>query len=455
MQFMAGNRPCTMTGNIMDKLTETDPAHRLESNVRSYVRSFPFLAKSASGSTIVAEDGTEYIDFLAGAGALNYGHNCKVIRNALIGYLSDDGIAHSLDFATVAKNRFIDTFDRLILQPRGMNFRFQFCGPTGTNAVEAAIKIARKVTGRHDILSFTHGFHGMTTGSLELTDNPYYKEGLPFLERQERDPLPFCASTEEQAASVATIAEILQSRSESNSAPAAIIVEPIQGEGGINVAPSAWLKALEDLCRQFGVLLIIDDIQMGCGRTGDFFSFEKAGISPDIVVLSKSIGGFGLPMALVLMKPEHDVWKPGQHNGTFRGNNLAFVAATVALEQFWSDFEFYDEVKAKAEHIEDRLGQLVSQNPELELSYRGKGFVWGLESNVSAEIAGLIQQMSFERGLIVETCGRDDQVLKFLAPLTSTLKEIDRGFDILAEVCACLNSQKTGAGVRHVRAASG
>ncbi|MEO0977743.1 MAG: diaminobutyrate--2-oxoglutarate transaminase [Pseudomonadota bacterium] len=439
----------------MDRLTDIDPAHRLESNVRSYVRSFPFLAKSASGSTIVANDGTEYIDFLAGAGALNYGHNCKIIRNALIDYLSEDGITHSLDFATVAKNRFIDAFDRLILQPRGMNFRFQFCGPTGTNAVEAAIKIARKVTGRRDVLGFTHGFHGMTTGSLELTDNPYYKEGLPVPEPQVGKPLPFCASEEEQEASIAAIAESLQSRSEDNAAPAAIIVEPIQGEGGINVAPLPWLKALEGLCRQFGVLLIIDDIQMGCGRTGDFFSFEKAGISPDIVVLSKSVGGFGLPMALVLMKPEHDVWKPGQHNGTFRGNNLAFVAATVALEHFWSDFEFYDEVKAKAEHIEDRLGQLVVQNPTLDLRYRGKGFVWGLESKSFPEVAGQVQKMSFERGLIIETCGRDDQVLKFLAPLTSTLKEIDKGFDVLTEVCALLNDQKSGADLRHRRTATG
>lgn len=455
MHLGAGNRLCAKTGNIMDKRTEVEPAHRLESNVRSYVRSFPFLAKSASGSTIVAEDGAEYIDFLAGAGALNYGHNCKVIRNALIGYLSDDGIAHSLDFATVAKNRFIDTFDRLILQPRGMNFRFQFCGPTGTNAVEAAIKIARKVTGRRDILGFTHGFHGMTTGSLQLTDNPYYKEGLPDLEQQVYTPLPFCASAEEEEASIAAIAEILRNRSESGVAPAAIIVEPIQGEGGINVAPMSWLKALEDLCRQFGVLLIIDDIQMGCGRTGDFFSFEKAGISPDIVVLSKSIGGFGLPMALVLMKPEHDVWKPGQHNGTFRGNNLAFVAATVALEHFWSDFDFYDEVKAKADHIGERLGQLVARNTALELSYRGKGFVWGLESKSSAEVAGLIQKMSFERGLIIETCGRNDQVLKFLAPLTSTLKEIDQGFDIVSDVCALLNKQFAGADLEQKRAANG
>ncbi|MEM8702029.1 MAG: diaminobutyrate--2-oxoglutarate transaminase [Pseudomonadota bacterium] len=439
----------------MDKLTEIDPAHRLESNVRSYVRSFPFLAKSASGSTIVAQDGTEYIDFLAGAGALNYGHNCKVIRNALIDYLSEDGITHSLDFATVAKNRFIDAFDRLILQPRGMNFRFQFCGPTGTNAVEAAIKIARKVTGRRDVLGFTHGFHGMTTGSLQLTDNPYYKEGLPGLEQQEHKPLPFCASEEEQDASIAVITETLRSRLESNAAPAAIIVEPIQGEGGINVAPLPWLRALEDLCRQFGVLLIIDDIQMGCGRTGDFFSFEKAGISPDIVVLSKSVGGFGLPMALVLMKPEHDVWKPGQHNGTFRGNNLAFVAATVALEHYWRDFEFYDEVKAKAEHIEERLGHLVAQNPALELNYRGKGFVWGLESNADPQIAGMIQTMSFERGLIIETCGRDDQVLKFLAPLTSSLKELDRGFDTLTEVCACLNAQQSDREIGQRRAATG
>jgi len=439
----------------MDKLTDIDPAHRLESNVRSYVRSFPFLAKSASGSTIVANDGTEYIDFLAGAGALNYGHNCEIVRNALIDYLSEDGITHSLDFATVAKNRFIDRFDRLILQPRGMNFRFQFCGPTGTNAVEAAIKVARKVTGRRDVLGFTHGFHGMTTGSLQLTDNPYYKEGLPGLELQVQKPLPFCGSVDEQETSIAEIAEILQSRAEEGEAPAAVIVEPIQGEGGINVAPLPWLKALEGLCRQFGALLIIDDIQMGCGRTGDFFSFEKAGISPDIVVLSKSIGGFGLPMALVLMKPEHDIWKPGQHNGTFRGNNLAFVAATVALEHFWSDFEFYDEVKAKAEHIEDRLGQLVVQNPELELSYRGKGFVWGLESRLSAEVPGQIQKMSFERGLIIETCGRDDHVLKFLAPLTSTLKEIDRGFDILTEVCTLLNDQKAGANIRQKTAATG
>ncbi|MET1413496.1 aspartate aminotransferase family protein [Roseibium sp. HPY-6] len=443
-----------MTGNDMQEIKANDPAHRLESNVRSYVRSFPFVAKTASGSTITSADGVEYIDFLAGAGALNYGHNNPVIQQALLDYVSGDGIAHSLDFATVAKNEFIETFDSAVLQPRGMDYRFQFCGPTGTNAVEAAIKIARKVTGRRDIFGFTHGFHGMTTGSLELTDNPYYKEGLPGFDQCTHGPLPFCTDESTLEASISSIADTLQRRSQNDDAPAAIIVEPIQGEGGINIAPMGWLRALDTLCKQFGVLLIVDDIQMGCGRTGDFFSFEKAGIDPDVIVLSKSIGGYGLPMALVLLKPQHDVWKPGQHNGTFRGNNLAFVAATKALAHFWQDTDFADEIRAKAEHIEERLQSLASDYSALDLFYRGKGFVWGLESRREPAIAGMIQKMSFERGLIIETCGRSDQVLKFLAPLTSSLKEIDRGFEILTDVCDMLDAQYALDGARARKAAS-
>jgi len=299
---------------------------RRESNVRSYCRSFPVVFDKASGSHIWDEGGRQYIDFFSGAGALNYGHNHPIIRDKMVEYLMQDSISHALDFHTCAKRGFLNSFEEIILKPRRMSHKVMFAGPTGTNAVEAAMKIARLVTGREKIAAFTNGFHGMTLGALAATGNKYGRAGagttLPNVDRY-----PYDGYFGSGFNTVDMIEHLLKDPSSGYEPPAAFLLETVQAEGGINVARPEWLRQLTLLAKRIGSLIIVDDIQVGCGRTGSFFSFEEMEISPDIICLSKSISGFGLPMSLVLMMPEYDVFLPGQHNGTFRGNSLAFVAA--------------------------------------------------------------------------------------------------------------------------------
>ena len=387
-----------------------DPSHKLESNVKSYVRSFPFKATKALGSKIYSESGEVYLDFLSGAGSLNYGHNNPNFKSAILKYIEGDNIIHGLDMATEAKNEFIETFSQIILKPRNLNYRLQFCGPTGTNAVEAAIKLARLVTNRVNIISFTNGFHGMTSGALAVTGNNYHKEGIPGTHSQYTTFMPYCGYSDNVDDSIAYIRQYLKDNSSGVNMPAAVILESVQGEGGVNVASPRWLRGIRKLCDDFGILLIVDDIQMGCGRTGDFFSFEESGIEPDIVLLSKSIGAYGLPMALVLLKPEIDLWKPAQHNGTFRGHNLAFVAATEALKKYWLDAKFSNDIKEKSKIVENRFQKIVENNPEMDFDVRGRGLVFALESAKYPNLASDIQKKSFEQNLIIETCGSSSQV---------------------------------------------
>jgi diaminobutyrate-2-oxoglutarate transaminase len=211
-----------------------------------------------------------------------------------------------------------------------------------------------------------------------------------------------------------------------------VIVEAVQGEGGINAARLDWLRGLDELCKRHGILLIIDDVQMGCGRTGAFFSFEEAGIKPDMICLSKSIGGYGLPMALTLIKPELDVWEPGEHNGTFRGISPAFVTATEALRVYWSDDELEKSTKAKGERIASAFKDLVEAYPEANLLAKGRGLARGLEF-ATGGFAGKVCAAAFERGLLMETSGPDGGVMKLLPPLTLSDDELTEGLSIVAE----------------------
>jgi len=301
-----------------------------ESEVRSYCRTWPAVFERAGGSWLYAENGRAYLDFFAGAGALNYGHNNPVLKGALIDYLAGDGIIHSLDMYTVAKREFLTAFDELILRPRRLDYKVQFPGPGGANAVEAALKLARKVTGRTEVISFTNAFHGMTLGALSITGSAFHRggAGVPLAHAT---PMPFDPSPGSDGAPGSSWFErLLDDSSSGLDKPAAVIVETVQGEGGINVARAEWLRGLAGLCQRHDILLIVDDVQMGCGRTGPFFSFETAGITPDIVCLSKSIGGYGLPMALTLIRPDLDIWQPGEHNGTFRGRPARLLAGRQA-----------------------------------------------------------------------------------------------------------------------------
>ena len=414
-------------GNANDIST----VNNLESEVRSYCRRFPVVFTKAKGATLEDEKGRKYIDFLAGAGALNYGHNNPAIKEKLVEYIESDMIVHSLDLVTEAKQAFLEAFNSLILKPRGMRYKMQFTGPTGTNAVEAAMKIARNVTGRPTIISFTNGFHGVTLGSVAATGNSYFREGCG-IPPQGTTFMPYDGYMGEEVDTTEYLDKVLTDESSGLDQPAAVIVETIQGEGGINVATSEWLRSLEMICRKHNILLIIDDIQVGCGRTGTFFSFEEAKISPDIIILSKSLSGYGVPFSMVLMKPGLDQWKPGEHNGTFRGNNLAFVTARAAIEEYWSDASFSRKVKMKGKIVREYFDQLVGLDETGTLSARGRGMVQALDCK-TGEIASKISRVAFEKGLIIETSGSEDQVLKFLAPLTISDDELEKGLSILEE----------------------
>jgi len=401
---------------------------RMESEVRGYIRSFPTLFDKARGSSLIDEANNSYIDFFAGAGTLNYGHNNPVIKQELLNYLESDGVIHGLDMATVAKKEMLEAFERIILKPRGMNYKLQFPGPTGTNAVEASLKLARLVKGRSNIVSFTHGFHGVSGASLAATANAKYRDaaGTPL---DNTTFMPYDGYLGKGVDTTEYLERMVADRSSGMDHPAAVIVETVQGEGGVNVASFAWLRALEQVCRRHDMLLIIDDIQMGCGRTGRFFSFEEAGISPDIVTLSKSISAYGLPMALVLLKPEIDIWKPGAHNGTFRGNNLAFVTARAALMHYWSDDAFQDAVRRKGVIMRSWLEHIVADYPSGEFEVRGRGMIQGLAST-DAQLADRVAKRCFENGLIIETSGADD-VLKLMPALTIDEKLLCQGLDII------------------------
>lgn len=396
---------------------------RLESEVRSYCRSFKTVFVKASNAKLTDRNNREYIDFFAGAGALNYGHNNTRIRTKLVEYLLEDGITHSLDMATEAKEKFLLRFQETILKPRGLSYKVMFPGPTGTNSVESALKIARKVTGRTNVICFTNAFHGMSLGSLAATGNAF-KRGGAGVPLGGTVFMPYDGYLGPLVDTTAMLEKMLQDPGSGIDKPAAVILETLQGEGGLNGASDKWLRNLERICREQGMLLIIDDVQMGCGRTGSFFSFEHSGIQPDIVCLSKSIGGYGLPMALTLIKPEHDIWNPGEHNGTFRGNNLGFVAAEEALH-YWSNDELSNRIREHADTISAFLGRMASRYSNHVAEVRGKGMIQGLvfkEPGDASKLCGAC----FDKGLIMETSGPRDEVAKLMPPLTieaSVLKE--------------------------------
>ncbi len=401
----------------------------LESNVRSYCRSFPVVFNTAEGARLYDEEGLEYLDFLAGAGTLNYGHNHPRLKKALLEYIGRDGLVHGLDMATTAKRDFLKTFRETVLEPRGLDFKVQFTGPTGANAVEAAMKVARNNTGRTQIVAFTNGFHGVTMGALGATANQHYREaagiptaGVTFL--------PYDGYLGSEVDTATYLEKALDDGSSGLDHPAAILVETVQGEGGINVATAEWLQSLQALCRKYGLLFMIDDIQMGCGRTGRFFSFEEAGLDPDVVTLSKSLSGYGLPFAVVLLKPGLDTWKPGEHNGTFRGHNLAFVTATEALDEFWRDDAFSKEIQRKGEIMRERLEAMAALDDRGRISVRGRGMVQAIDVS-TGDLAGRITRDAFRRHLVIETSGDQGQVVKCLPPLTITEDELREGLDRL------------------------
>jgi diaminobutyrate-2-oxoglutarate transaminase len=415
----------------------------LESNVRGYCRDFPTVFTEASGSRLIDEDGKSYIDFLSGAGTLNYGHNNPVLKKRLIDYIERDGIVHGLDMFTTAKRAFIETFAEVVLLPRRMDYKLQFTGPTGANAVEAALKLARKVTGRHNVIAFTNAFHGVTLGALSATGGAHYRNAAGVVPTGV-SRMPYAGYMGPAVDTVEYLDKTLGDESSGVDYPAAVIVETVQGEGGLNVASIDWLQALEDICRRREILLIVDDIQSGCGRTGDFFSFEEAGISPSIITLSKSLSGYGMPFSIVLMDPDLDVWLPGEHNGTFRGNNLAFVTAAAALDEYWRDDRLANNVRRKGDMAWAFLEGLVDVHEEADLDVRGRGLMLGLACG-KQQLAKEICSRAFDHNLLIERSGANQEVVKFLPPLNIPDEELMTGLKI---VDSCLSSALSEPAVR-------
>lgn len=403
----------------------------LESEVRSYCRSWPTVFERAVGSWLYDESGRPYLDYFTGASALNYGHNNPVLKQALLEYLASDQVIHSLDMFTVAKREFLTALDELILQPRRMDYRVQFPGPGGANAVEAALKLARKVTGRTNVICFTNGFHGTTLGALAVTGNPLHRgaAGVPL---EHATALPFDRSIDGEAPDFTSLDLLLEDAGSGSRLPAAVIVETVQGEGGTNVASPEWLRGLAERCQRYEIPLIVDDIQMGCGRTGPFFSFETAGIKPDMVCLSKSISGYGLPLALTLIRPELDIWEPGEHNGTFRGFNPALVTGKAALRTYWQNDALERSSVVNGRRIATALNELADSVSTTEIKPRGRGMMHGLAFE-RGELACAVRAAAFERGLLVETAGPQDEVVKLLPPLTVSDAELQQGLTLLAD----------------------
>ena len=406
-----------------------------ESNVRSYCRKWPVVMKSAKGSFYTDVNGNKYIDFFDGAGALNYGHNPDYIKENLIKYLSEDGIIHSLDMYTKTKEDFISYFENNMLKPRNLDYKIMFPGPTGTNAIEAALKLARKVTGRTNIWAFMGAFHGMTLGSISLTTEAYARKGAGVpLNYVTHIPTPNYIPGFDTIKYMETIINDDHSGIEK---PAAIIIETVQAEGGINVFDSKFLKDLRDFCDKYEILLIVDDVQVGCSRTGTFFSFERANIIPDIVCMSKSIGGYGLPFALVLLKPELDKFGPGEHNGTFRGSQLSILAAKCGLELNIKE-KVNEQVKTKEKIVKDYLDKEIKPLLSDGESYRGIGLIWGIQFKNGKDSRAVLDKC-FKKGLIIELAGRDDAVLKILPSLVIEEETLLNGLNIIKE---CIKEYK-------------
>lgn len=400
----------------------------IESEVKGYSRSFPVTFTHAIDTYLIDEKGQRYLDFFSGAGALNYGHNHPRFKKAVTNYIDANGLVHGLDMHSTVRKKFLSHFKSNILEPRNLDYKIQFCGPTGTNAVEAAIRLARKVTGRDLIASFSNGYHGMTQGALALTANSYYRDNDSVLQHNTVF-LPFDGYMGPNVNTIEYIEKMLEDPSSGLDTPAAFILETIQGEGGVNEASEEWLTQLSALAKKHGILLIVDDIQVGSGRTGDFFSFERMGFEPDMVLLSKSISGFGLPLAMVLIKPEYDQWKPGEHTGTFRSNGLALLTALEATS-FWSEESFLLSIEARKRQLKvgvEKLGALF--NDEIK-EIRGRGFIYGIEF-YNKDTASQIQKYAFKNNMIIETSGAHNHVLKLLPALTMESSAMQNGLDII------------------------
>ncbi|PWB35742.1 diaminobutyrate--2-oxoglutarate transaminase [Pseudomonas sp. SDI] len=415
-----------------------------ESNARSYPRRIPLALKRARGIYVEDVEGRQFIDCLAGAGTLALGHNHPVVVEAIQQVLADELPLHTLDLTTPVKDQFVQDLFGLLPAEFSAQAKIQFCGPTGTDAVEAALKLVRTATGRSTVLSFQGGYHGMSQGALSLMGSLGPKKplagllsnGVQFLPYPYDYRCPFGLGGEQGVQVNLHYLENLLSDPEAGvQLPAAVIVEVVQGEGGVIPADLDWLRGLRRITEKAGVALIVDEIQSGFGRTGKMFAFEHAGIVPDVVVLSKAIGG-SLPLAVLVYREALDVWQPGAHAGTFRGNQMA-MAAGSAVMRYLKHHDLAGHAEAMGLRLREQLSLLQRDFPQLG-DIRGRGLMLGVElvdpqgpldaqghPPTFGKLASLLQNECLKRGLILELGGRNGSVVRFLPPLIITAEQID------------------------------
>ncbi|MFC5720679.1 aspartate aminotransferase family protein [Streptomyces gamaensis] len=415
---------------------------RRESNARTYPRRLPIAIAEASGPWVRDLDGNVFIDFLSGAGVLSLGHNHPALVDAVTRQLAS--LTHGLDFPTPAKDAFVEA--QLSMLPPSMRDRTKvhLCGPTGANAVDAAVKLCKTATGRGDIVAFQGAFHGSSHAAMALTGLVAQKQPVPggmpgvhFFPYSycSRCPLALTPETCETNC-VAFLERALRDGNGGVPRPAAVVLELVQGEGGVIPARPAFVTRVRELTRELGVPLVVDEVQTGCGRTGTWFAFEQYGIEPDVVVASKALSGIGTPVAMIFYDRRLDVWAPGAHTGTFRGNQLAFAAGTEAV-RLVRDEDVLGNVRARAAQIEDRLAELKNFPHVREV--RGLGMMWGVElagpedGRPAAGLARAVQSHALRHGLIVELGGREDCVVRMLPPLNTTADVVDAACGILLD----------------------
>ncbi|NWA25193.1 diaminobutyrate--2-oxoglutarate transaminase family protein [Pseudomonas gingeri] len=423
-------------------MEELSSLKKLESNARTYAATFQRLFVSGKGMRVKDANGQEYLDCLSNAGTLALGHNPAVVRDAVIEFLNSDHLQQALDLATPAKHAFVQELFATL--PAGMrdNSKILFCGPSGSDAIEAAIKLARHYTQRSPLMAFHGGYHGMTAGALSAMGNLNPKAGLVaqgthFLPFPYRFRCPFGTDGEHtDRLSIDYIRTVLCDPESGVSKPAAVVVEVVQGEGGCIAASAEWLRALREITREQGILLIIDEVQTGLGRTGSLFAIEHSGITPDILVLSKAIGG-GYPMSVIIYAEHLDTWGPGMHAGTFRGNQVAMVAGAATM-RYIKEHDLVGNAARRGEQLQSGLEDIARHFPFIG-DVRGRGLMLGVEivKPGSASRPGLgdgararaIKLECFDNGMMIETGGRHSAVLRFLPPLNITESEVGTVLD--------------------------